>query len=167
MKVWHRCRHPAVAGVPRRVVFVSNAARACPLWAQRAAPAPGEPVVWDYHVFLVEAGAGGRVWDLDSVLGMPVPLADYLAATFRAVPAEGAPRFRVVPAGEYVRRFSSDRSHMRTPDGGWLVPPPAWPAIGAAGETSNLMRFVDVEGEGEFVGRVVGLEGRREGVGGG
>ena len=152
--VWHLCHHPAPAEGARHVVFVSNASRACPLWAQRAAPAPGQPVVWDYHVLLV---AGGRVWDLDSVLDFPAPLADYLAATFRPSPPGFAPRFRVVAAADYLRRFASDRSHMRGPDGGWLAAPPPWPPIGAPGEPSNVMRFVDVEAP--FVGDLTDLAG--------
>lgn len=38
-----------------------------PLWRQRSAAAPGQPVVWDYHVFLLAqlAGHSALVLDLD------------------------------------------------------------------------------------------------------
>ena len=155
--VWQLCRHPALAGRPLRAVFVSNAARACALWAQRGAPAPGEPVVWDYHLVAVEAADAARVWDLDSALGLPVPLDDYLAATFRPVAEPHGPRFRVVDAAEYVGRLASDRGHMRAPDGSWLMPPPPWPPPRPAGAPSNQMRFVDMAAP--FVGEVTDLAG--------
>ena len=46
-----------------------------------------------------------------------------------AIDAVHAPRFRVIPADDYVARFSSDRSHMRRADGSWIAPPPPWPPI--------------------------------------
>jgi hypothetical protein len=30
---------------------------------------------------------------------------------------------------QYLEYFASDRSHMRTTDGGWLAPPPEYPCI--------------------------------------
>ena len=40
-----------------------------------------------------------------------------------------APRFRLIAVSEYREHFSSDRSHMRTDEGGWRHPPPPWPAL--------------------------------------
>lgn len=147
--IYQLCRAPEHADRPRTVVFISNAARACPLWQQRAG-APGEAVWWDYHVVLLGRDAGDHwlVWDLDTRLACPVPAPIWLAHTFSglpAVPASRWPRFRVLPAAEYLARLRSDRGHMRGPDGEWLAPPPDWPPPGDGAAPSNLMRFVDLE----------------------
>lgn len=140
-------------------VFVSNPDKTCAVWAQRAAPAPGTPAVWDYHVIAV---AAGFVYDLDTTLAFPSPVEAYLQGTFplgEAVPDQFAPRFRVVPAAEFAARFSSDRSHMLDGDG-YRAPPPPWPAIQPPGERpSNLDAFVDTESE--FVGACYDLAGFR------
>ena len=128
---WWLCADPALGPGARRVLFVLSRAGFCPVAAQRAAP-PGELCWWDYHVVVLDGS--GRIWDLDSRLGCPLPAVDWLAGSFpflERLPADVQPLFRVVPAAEYRTDFASDRSHMRTADGGWLHPPPPWPAIGA------------------------------------
>ena len=102
-------------------------------------------MLWDYHVVLaVFEGAGAVVWDLDCALGAPLPAERWLDASLPAgMPAEVRPRFRVLDAREYVRVLSSDRSHMRTTDGGWLAPAPPWAPIGSGLPT--LGRLVDLE----------------------
>lgn len=146
------------------VAFISNPAKACPIWHQRAsATAAGEPVVWDYHVVLLgrrREGARYDVLDLDSSLPFPAPAREYCAAAFRPhEPLRPAyrQRFRVLPAAEYLRVFASDRRHMRRGDGGgWAAPPPAYPPLRGpdAGCDWNLGAFWDVSG-GD-VGRAVG-----------
>lgn len=133
--VWHLCQHPVLAPGDRQVIVITNAARQCPLFYQRAA-AIGAWVLWDYHVIVVVSGAVPRqhplVFDLDTRLGAPVPFADYAAATFdhRRAPHDPlAPRFRVIAATDYVARFGSDRSHMRDAHGRYFQPPPPWPPI--------------------------------------
>lgn len=143
----------------RFVVFISNPTKSCALWAQKAAPSPAQPVIWDYHVILIERTKGQvQVLDLDTTLGMPLLLQDYLARTFATPPglpehmrAQIAPHFRVVPAARFLACFASDRSHMLTEDG-YQQPPPPWPCIQTNGAQMNLMRFVDVEApfEGEL-----------------
>lgn len=127
---WWLCAEPALGAGPRQVMFIVNRRGACPVAAQRAAP-PGALCWWDYHVVVLDAA--GRIWDLDTRLGLPVAALDWLRGSFpfaEALPADLAPLFRVVPAADYRRDFASDRSHMRTPAGDWLEPPPPWPAIG-------------------------------------
>ena len=124
--IWQLCG----AAVPESyAVFMAGNAGHIPFQAQRLG-APGEPVFWDYHVILLANHAGWRVYDRDSRLPFPAPLAEYLEATFReaAVP-DLAPRFRLIPAEVYRDTFFSDRSHMRDAVGGWYAPPPSWPAI--------------------------------------
>ncbi|MCH9681053.1 MAG: hypothetical protein K0V04_06450 [Deltaproteobacteria bacterium] len=154
--VWQLCDDAAVVGSARAAIVISNPWRKVGIRCQRAAPTPGEPVVWDYHVILA-AHARGRwsVWDLDSTLGAPVPLSTYLRASFDYPEGFGEPlaaRFRVVEAQRYRTMLCTDRRHMRNADGAYLAPPPAWPTIG---EGSNLMQWVDMEAS--FEGDVVEL----------
>ncbi|HEU4537460.1 MAG TPA: protein N-terminal glutamine amidohydrolase [Polyangiaceae bacterium] len=160
--VWHLCQDPAVQLEDAHVAFVSNAARACALWMQRASPGRRAPVVWDYHVVLLGRRDGWKVWDLDSRLPCPVDAFEYLRETFprpRAVPPPLRPRFRVVPRAAFLGAFASDRSHMREGDDGWLAPPPSRPAIRTADETMSLMRFVDTERP--YLGELFDLAGLR------
>lgn len=145
--IWWLCQAPRFEGLEREVVVVSNRLRTCAVFSQRAARSPGEPVVWDYHVVLaVRAETGHEVWDLDCALGAPLSAARWLDASFDpALPPSLLPRFRVVPAEEYVTTFSSDRGHMRDEHGRHRAPPPEWPCILSG--SRPLERLIDVEGE--------------------
>jgi protein N-terminal glutamine amidohydrolase len=128
---WWLCAEPTLGAGPHRVLFVLSRGGLCPLAAQRAAP-PGQLCWWDYHVVVLDGS--DRLWDLDTRLGLPVPALTWLAGTFpllERLPADMQPLFRVVPAADYRAHFASDRSHMRSPTGDWLHPPPPWPPIGA------------------------------------
>lgn len=93
---------------------------------QRVA-SPDRLVYWDYHVVAVCLGGEGvRVYDPDSRLGLGVSLSTYLTRCFDA---EGHALFRLLPWSRAQWEFSSDRRHMRRPDGSWLRPPPPWPPI--------------------------------------
>lgn len=119
------------------VVLISNAQRTVAMRGQRAGK-EGAPVVWDYHVVLASRG---EIWDLDCTIGMPLTTAAWIDASFpSALPMSLAPRFRVVPAADFVAQFASDRRHMRDANGAWLAPPPPWPAIGTG---HDLDRWVD------------------------
>ncbi len=155
--VFHLAREPILEGRPREVVFISNEARSCPMWHQRAAPRAGWPILWDYHVVLL-CGAPWEVWDLDTTLGMPVPAADYLRRSVReGLGDDLEPRFRVVPAADFARVFCSDRAHMRDAGGRYKKPAPPWPPIAPPDTEPNLMRFVDMVAP--FLGEVLDLEG--------
>jgi hypothetical protein len=161
--IWHLCQHPNLLHKQRYVVFISNKQRLCPFWNQRAATSAEAPVGWDYHVVMLLRHEDDEPWcigDLDTRLEFPTPVADYLRQTFVNIdnmPSEYHPTFRVIPATEYVERFSSDRSHMRSVGGGWLAPPPSWPAIHSG--PSNLDDFINVETLG--VGNVMTLDAFR------
>jgi len=143
--VWHLCQEKEFRPYDRNVVIISNENHSCALWHQRAGIAPGEPIFWDYHVVLLYKNNGWKVYDLDTDLPTPTPFADYLMETFKegAVPEQYRSMFRVIDADEFVKVFSSDRSHMLSADGRWKVEPPSWPAIVRNGE-SNLMELIDM-----------------------
>jgi hypothetical protein len=155
--VWWLCREPVFQGTPACAVFISNPGRVCPTWHQRSAPDPALPVPWDYHVVLAAEATGGAwgVWDLDTTLPWPCPLAAYLAGSFPGgvrLPEPLRPWFRVVERSVFVAAFASDRSHMVRPDGTWVAPPPAWAPILPPGVAPCLDRLVDVTRP--FLGRV-------------
>ena len=143
--IWHLCQEADFRAVERKVVLISNERRTCALWNQRARMAQDEPVIWDYHVILLFMSNGWQVYDLDTLLGAPTPVARYIRFTFGQplAPEEFRPLFRVIDADEFVSTFSSDRSHMLTADGRWQVQPPPWPAIVRNGK-SNLMELIDM-----------------------
>ncbi len=60
--------------------------------------------------------------------------------------------FRVVPAGEYLATFASDRSHMLK-DGKWLKPPPNYPPISTDNSQHNLSAFISMTSQ-QVPGRI-------------
>jgi protein N-terminal glutamine amidohydrolase len=154
--VFHLCGHAALAGRERHAAVISGLYEGFVMWHQRAARGRSAPLFWDYHVILV-ARDPWEVWDLDTTLGAPFPARDYLRRSFRAgLPPELAPIFRVIPADVFVATLTSDRSHMRGPDGRFERPPPPWPTVSAPEQGSNLRRFTDMTDP--FVGEVRSLE---------
>ncbi|KAH0482866.1 MAG: uncharacterized protein KVP18_000404 [Porospora cf. gigantea A] len=95
-----------------------------------------ELVVWDYHVVLVDARAG-IVHDCGSSLGMSVPFAVYFEASFP--PTTRDRLFNVVPGAEYIKSFSSDRSHMLDNQGNYISPPPEWEPIWNGEDSLQLL----------------------------
>ncbi|MEM7158728.1 MAG: hypothetical protein AAF799_38155 [Myxococcota bacterium] len=152
--VWQMCADPLVQGQPRAAIFISNSSRTVAVMHQRAAPAPQQPVVWDYHVVMAARGpTGWMIWDVDSTLGMPVPMSIYLRQSLAFPAGFEAPftaRCRVISAARYRATLCTDRSHMLDEQGQARAPLPSWPAIG---QGTNLMRFVDLDQafEGEVV----------------
>jgi hypothetical protein len=136
--IWQlaRLRHGAAGIAQQAVVLVTNPARTVACWHQRASRAPDAPVVWDYHVVLVERDENGTtvIHDLDSTVGTPLPAAAWIAATFPQcdhVRPTYRPGFRLVAATTWLRDFATDRSHMHDAAGHWFQPPPPWDPPGA------------------------------------
>ncbi len=149
--VWWLSRQPEHAD--SHVVFVSNPARCVAMWGTR----PGRPsdglITWDYHVVLLDNS--GNIHDHDHKFGISRRFPNWIRDTFpHETPLEFRPRFRVVAAAEFHEVFESDRSHMRTADGGWAQPPPPWPA---PGDRSTLWDLVDTQKSG--AGFVCDLDG--------
>lgn len=142
--VWWLAQEKREGEARAEVAIVTNAARSVVFAAQRASE-DGLPITWDYHVVLASfSPRGTEVWDLDCVLGMPLPARTWLEASFPSeAPPRLHPRFRVVSAERYVAELASDRHHMRGPDGAWLVRPPPWDPIG--GGRDDLARWLDLD----------------------
>lgn len=147
-------------------VFISNKKRVVPLWKQKAGRDEEKLVIWDYHVIAIYKPEEARtlVYDLDSELPFPTYFHKYVTETFRTdaiLNPEYHRIFRVVPASTFLANFSSDRRHMRKPDGSWLKPPPPYPCIqdesDKDGSSHNLEQFISMDsGEGTF-GEVLSL----------
>ncbi|GAQ79863.1 hypothetical protein KFL_000400060 [Klebsormidium nitens] len=135
------------------IVFVSNERKQVLMWRQQAGSEGDGACVWDYHVFLVqkrvESEGGSLIWDLDTTLPFPVRFSTYYDEAFRPsirLYKEFERLFRVVPAQTYLQHFSSDRSHMRRPDGSWMAPPPPYPPIlKVEGVGHALIDYVNVK----------------------
>lgn len=162
--VWHLAHDRAGLPGARWVVFVLGAdgARQAVALCQQRAGGDAPFVVWDYHVVLLERSdpdRGWEVWDQDSTLGAPVEAGEWIDRTFpRELPGL-APRFRVIAAEDYLAQLSSDRRHMRSPDGAELRPFPPWPPILDAERRHLLPRFLDVNDP--FIGELCDLAGLR------
>jgi hypothetical protein len=162
--VWQLLSSDALPADRSYAVVISNRMRAVRFWNQRAAARPKLPIIWDYHVVaLVDEPGEALVYDLDSVLPFPLPLFDYLGDSFRADPNETAvfePWFRVIPRTTYLEELWSDRSHMRTENGGWQAPPPAWPAPMPKHANLPLLDAIDLS-RVDLPGDILSLAGLR------
>ncbi|XP_031398728.1 protein N-terminal glutamine amidohydrolase isoform X2 [Punica granatum] len=124
-----------------------------PLWHQKASARADGIVLWDYHAICVQRKRGESsavVWDLDSNLQFPCPLASYVAETIRPsfqLFSEYERFFRVVHAPMFLRSFASDRRHMRDSGGNWVAQPPSYdPIIAEDGAVHNLNEYVEISG---------------------
>jgi protein N-terminal glutamine amidohydrolase len=147
--VWRLLRREELAGHTAWAVIVSSrAGRLVALWQKAGRRADGF-VCWDYHVFAVVDEPGARLaLDLDTDLTFPCPLGHYVQESFPHVrDASAQPCFRVIAATDYAAQLATDRSHMRSPDGSYIKPPPLWPAPGPA-RTNTFLSWLDLSADG-------------------
>ncbi|KAM7271649.1 hypothetical protein ACFE04_030863 [Oxalis oulophora] len=144
------------AGADLFVVFISNDKKQIPLWHQKASKRADGIILWDYHVICVQKRKGDTdlVWDLDSSLQFPCPLAMYASETIRPG-AQLFPEyqrfFRVVHAPLFLRHFASDRRHMKGPDGKWTAQPPTYePIVAEDGTVHNLSEYMEINSKDEI-----------------
>jgi len=148
--VWQLAREERFLEHETLAVIISGRGPSRRLWYQRNALHPALPVHWDYHLVLLSYNDGWQVWDLDTTLELPVPVETYVHKTFLQANVEAGNTdviLRLIPVGEFVRDFSSDRSHMELPSGEWAAPPPEWPMI-MQGAKSNLLDWLDIDRDG-------------------
>lgn len=129
--IWCLCQQEAFQDLPQYVLFISNSAKQCPFWFQKAAK-PFDPILWDYHVILAVQLDGWHIFDLDTRLPCPMELDEYFTQSFLDVVSFGsnlAPHVKIIDAKKYTDEFYSDRSHMKDKNGNWLATPPSWPLI--------------------------------------
>ncbi|KAL5810459.1 hypothetical protein ACOSQ4_027027 [Xanthoceras sorbifolium] len=137
------------------VVFISNEKKQIPLWHQKASKRADGITLWDYHVVCIQRKRDGDssclVWDLDSSLPFPSPLASYVSETIRPsfpVFSEFQRFFRMVHAPIFLRFFASDRRHMKDPAGNWIAEPPSYEPIVAEDKTvHNLNEYIEIRAE--------------------
>jgi hypothetical protein len=144
--IWYLAQEECFRGHETMIAIISGKGRYRRLWFQRSAENPESPVYWDYHAILLSYQNGWQVWDLDTTLELPSPAYTYFCKTFLQsnIDVENTDVIlRLIPADDYVRGFSSDRSHMRLPSGAWAARPPEWPMI-LHGEKSNLLDWLDI-----------------------
>ncbi|XP_021282628.1 protein N-terminal glutamine amidohydrolase isoform X1 [Herrania umbratica] len=133
------------------VVFISNDNKQIPLWHQKASHRADGVILWDYHVICIQRKRDGDthfVWDLDSSLPFPCPLATYMSETVRPsfqLFSEFQRFFRVVHAPIFLHHFASDRRHMKDSDGNWTAQPPTYETIVAEdGSVHNLNEYIEI-----------------------
>ncbi|KAJ4706402.1 Protein N-terminal glutamine amidohydrolase [Melia azedarach] len=134
------------------VVFISNEKKQIPLWHQKASHRADGVILWDYHVICIQRKKDGDspvvVWDLDSSLPFPSPLAPYVIETIRPsfhLFSEYQRFFRIVHAPIFLRCFASDRRHMKDASGEWIAQPPAYEPIVAEDQTvHNLDEYIKI-----------------------
>uniref|UniRef100_A0A6N2K961 Protein N-terminal glutamine amidohydrolase n=1 Tax=Salix viminalis TaxID=40686 RepID=A0A6N2K961_SALVM len=114
-------------------------------------------ILWDYHAICIQRkreGGSHLVWDLDSSLPFPSPLASYVSETIRPsfqLFSEYRRSFRIVHAPIFLRFFASDRRHMKDPDGNWTAQPPAYePIVAEDGTVHNLNEYMEIHASDEL-----------------
>ncbi|XP_065148536.1 protein N-terminal glutamine amidohydrolase isoform X1 [Paramisgurnus dabryanus] len=161
--VWKLCEYVRDQGTCSLhdvyAVFISNERKMIPIWKQKSSRGD-KPVIWDYHVILLHKSKQGQsyIYDLDTILPFPCLLDVYSREAFQSdehLRREFWRQLRVVPADIYLKKFASDRSHMKTNDGNWRMPPPSYPCIEASDTKMNLDDFISMDdrvGYGEVYG---------------
>ena len=73
-----------------------------------------------------------NIYDQDSVLPLPCAALDYIKQAFQfpkmVYPKDHQPKFRIIHVLQYLKYFSSNRSHMIV-NNKYMSPPPNWPMI--------------------------------------
>lgn len=153
------CKKLSLAGIADReasdlyVIFISNDKKQIPLWHQKASHRADGVILWDYHVICVQIKRDDKspqVWDLDSTLAFPSPLASYIAETFRPsfqLFSEFQRFCRIVHGPILLSHFASDRRHMKDSDGNWTAQPPSYdPIVAEDGAVHTLNEYMEIHG---------------------
>jgi hypothetical protein len=130
------------------VCFISNSHKTVPFWCQKSQQHPSVPVVWDYHVILLEKqGRECNIYDFDTTLSFPCRAKEYLSKSLLINQIKLDPtyqrKYRIIESEVYLKHFASDRSHMKT-ETGWLAEPPRQQLIQTAESKMNLHSYIDM-----------------------
>jgi hypothetical protein len=139
---------PPLAPAEGEVWLFSGFHEAFPIMAQRKFGLD-KPTWWDYHVVLAHLPTR-HVYDFDSFLPFPCPIANYLRVSFeptRVVPPDWQAHIRRVPLPRYLSHFHSDRSHMLTKKGLPRMPFPPWAALTPPDSPLFLHDLIDIHAE--------------------
>ena len=139
--IWHLCQNPVFEN--SYVIFIVSAGDSFPMRHRRVTEHPSIPVLWDYHVILLAEAEQNHIIDFDTTLPFCTDVKTYFTQSFidnALLDDEEIPMFRIIAASDYVDRFSSDRSHMKSKSG-WQATPPDWPVIG--NKPNNFADFID------------------------
>ncbi|XP_066530082.1 protein N-terminal glutamine amidohydrolase isoform X2 [Hoplias malabaricus] len=120
-----------------------------PIWKQKSCKG-AEPVIWDYHVVLLHFNKQGQgfVYDLDTILPFPCLFDTYSREAFQSdlfLKPQFRRKLRVIPAATFLKKFASDRSHMKHSNGAWRMPPPSYPCIETTESKMNLDDFISMD----------------------
>ncbi|XP_053469160.1 protein N-terminal glutamine amidohydrolase isoform X3 [Ictalurus furcatus] len=131
------------------LIMVLSCVMQIPIWKQKSSRG-GEPVIWDYHVVLLHFNpqAQSFVYDLDTTLPFPCPFDVYSREAFQSdelLKPEFQRKMRVIPAVTYLKKFASDRSHMKHSNGTWRMSPPPYPCIETTECKMNLDDFINMD----------------------
>ncbi|XP_050230253.1 protein N-terminal glutamine amidohydrolase [Mercurialis annua] len=140
------------------VAFISNEKKQVPLWHQKASKRADGIILWDYHVICIQRKRDGEsrylVWDLDSSLPFPSPLATYVSETIQPdfqLFSDYKRLFRIVHAPLFLHHFASDRRHMKDSAGNWIAQPPAYaPIVAKDGNVHNLNEYNEIHASNEM-----------------
>ncbi|TXG70364.1 hypothetical protein EZV62_005299 [Acer yangbiense] len=147
--VYFLCKKLCADGSDLYVVFISNEKKhAYPTVASKGK----QESRWCYSMGLScylhseKKARGGDspclVWDLDSSLPFPSPLASYVSETIGPsfqLFFEFQRFFRIVHAPIFVRFLVFDRRHMKDPAGNWIAKPRSYEPIVAEGKHYDLV----------------------------
>ncbi|XP_071093543.1 protein N-terminal glutamine amidohydrolase-like [Haliotis cracherodii] len=130
-------------------VFISNKNKQIPLWMQASSKRDDRLVIWDYHVIFLHKGDDSTlVYDLDTELPFPCDFVEYAMKGLRddrRMKEDFRRSFRVTHANEFLQTFASDRSHMLSEEGEWLMPPPVYPCIATTASKNNIQFFISMD----------------------
>lgn len=143
-----------------QVLLITNHWMRTTLYCQQLA-SPGEAVVWDYHVVLLQKQAHrAQIFDFDSTLNFPCSALEYLDKTFVSslFEPENSVFFRQVPLDAYLANFHSDRKHMIGSNGSPHSPFPEYPPIVNQGERIRLFDYLDLTLKLTDTSQILGLD---------
>jgi hypothetical protein len=153
--IWHLCNNPVFANFERIVVIISNEQKKCAFYSQKLSTQNNFiPVIWDYHVILLIKQESWLVYDFDTILSFPTEIGEYIDKTFNnKYNKMYLPKFRLISANHYIKKFSSDRSHMEQ-NGKWIHKPPFWQPI--INKESTFYNFINFNND--FIGSIINFE---------